>query len=111
MALFRIHRMKDAPRLQFRQAPHVSGTAIVKPKDYEMAGEVEAESEYAAWAALRGSDAPLQVGDILETQLGLIRICKYVGFEDARWLTAEPPAGAATGAIAIPDPSARLAQV
>ena len=90
MALFRIHRMKDAPRLQFRQAPHVSGTAIVKPKDYEMAGEVEAENEYAAWAALRGSEGPLQVGDILETQLGLIRICKYVGFEDARWFIPEP---------------------
>jgi hypothetical protein len=90
MALFRIHRMKDAPRQQFRQAPHVSGTAMVKPKDYEMAGEVEAENEYAAWAALRGSDAPLQVGDILETPPGLIRICKYVGFEDARWHIPEP---------------------
>ena len=87
--------MKDAPRQQFRQAPHVSGMAIVKPKDYEMAGEVEAENEYAAWAALRGSEAPLQVGDILETQLGLIRICKYVGFEDARWFIPEPPAAAA----------------
>jgi hypothetical protein len=107
MALFRIHRMKEAPRQQFRQAPHVSGTAMVKPKDYEMAGEVEAENEYAAWAALRGSDAPLQVGDILETELGLIRICKYVGFEDARWHIPEAPP------TAIPNPAAeaRSAQV
>ena len=27
--------MKDAPRQQFRWAPHVSGSASVKPKDYE----------------------------------------------------------------------------
>ena len=70
MPVFRIHRMKDTPRQQFRWAPHVSGAANVKPKDYEPSGEVEAENEYAAWALLRNSEAPLLVGDILELPPG-----------------------------------------
>jgi hypothetical protein len=89
MPVFRIHRMKDAPRQHFRWAPHVSGTATVKPKDYELSGEVEAENEYAAWALLRGSEAPLLVGDILELADGKLRICKYVGFEEAGWFIPE----------------------
>ena len=91
MPLFRIHRMKENPRQQFRWAPHVSGTANAKPKDYELAGEVEGENEYAAWATLRDSDAPLQVGDLLELPGGDLRICKYVGFEEARWFVPETP--------------------
>ncbi len=83
--------MKDTPRQQFRWAPHVSGAANVKPKDYEPSGEIEAENEYAGWASLRGSDAPLRVGDILETPAGQLRICKYVGFEEARWFVPETP--------------------
>ncbi len=101
MPVFRIHRMKDAPRQQFRWAPHVSGAANVKPKDYEAAGEVEAENEYAAWALLRESEAPLLVGDLLEptaldAPAGQLRICKYVGFEAAEWLIMEKavPSGA-----------------
>jgi len=90
MPVFRIHRMKEAPRQQFRSAPHVSGAANVKPKDYEPSGEVEAENEYAAWAGLRNSERPLAVGDILETSAGVLRICKYVGFEEARWFVPEP---------------------
>lgn len=81
--------MKDTPRQQFRWAPHVSGTAIVKPKDYEPTGEIDAENEYAAWALLRGSETPLLVGDVLELPEGQLRICKYVGFEEARWFIAE----------------------
>jgi hypothetical protein len=99
--------MKDAPRQQFRWAPHVSGAASVKPKDYEPAGEVEAENEYAAWAVLRNSERPLGVGDILETPLGQLRICKYVGFEEARWFVPEPHADAAPPAVAIPQQSAQ----
>jgi len=93
--------MKDAPRQQFRWAPHVSGAASVKPKDYEPANEIEAESEYAAWALLRHAEQPLSVGDLLETPGGELRICKYVGFDSARWFVpepvpvAEPPAGSA----------------
>ena len=90
MPVFRIHRMKEAPRQQFRWAPHVSGTANVKPKDYEPSDEVEAENEYAAWALLRDSERSVGVGDILETPSGQLRICKYVGFEEARWFVPEP---------------------
>lgn len=82
--------MKDNPRLQFRWAPHVSGTANARPRDYEPAGEIEAENEYAAWALLRGSETPLLVGDLLELESGQLRICKYVGFEEARWFTPDP---------------------
>jgi hypothetical protein len=89
MPIFRIHRMKDVPRQQFRWAPHVSGTANVKPKDYEPSTEIEAENEYAAWAQLRNSETPLQVGDVLEAATGQLRICKYVGFEEACWLVPE----------------------
>ena len=42
MPLYRIYRMKDSPRQQFRWAPHVSGCASVKPKDYDQHGEIEA---------------------------------------------------------------------
>jgi hypothetical protein len=81
--------MKDNPRQQFRWAPHVSGAANVKQKDYEPTGEVDAENEYAAWALLRGSETPLLVGDILELPAGQLRICKYVGFDEARWFVPE----------------------
>jgi hypothetical protein len=87
--------MKDNPRQQFRWAPHVSGAANVKQKDYEPSGDVEAENEYAAWALLRGSETPLLVGDILELSTGQLRICKYVGFEEARWLLPEASVTAA----------------
>ena len=89
MPVFRIHRMKDAPRQQFRSAAHVSGAANVKPKDYEAAAEVEAGNEYAAWALLRGTEQPLSVGDLLEAPDSRLRICKYVGFEEARWFVPE----------------------
>lgn len=91
MPVFRIHRMKETPRGQFRWAPHVSGAADVKPKDYEPCGEVEAENEYAAWALLRESETPLLVGDILEMPAGALRICKYVGFDEARWVIPQMP--------------------
>ncbi len=83
--------MKDAPRQQFRRAAPVSGAANVKPKDYEAAAEVEAGNEYAAWALLRTTEQPLNVGDLLEAPDNRLRICKYVGFEEARWFVPEPP--------------------
>jgi hypothetical protein len=90
MALYRIFRMKDSPRQQFRCAPHVAGTAAAKPKDYEQRGEVEALNEYDAWRLLRESGGPLMVGDLLEAEGGQLRICKYVGFEPAQWVVPEP---------------------
>jgi hypothetical protein len=87
--------MKDAPRLQFRNAAHVSGAANARPKDYEAAAEIEADNEYAAWALLRGTERQLNVGDLLEALAesgdNSLRICKYVGFEEARWFVPEPP--------------------
>jgi len=90
MALYRIFRMKDHPRQQFRWAPHVGGSAAVKPRDYEPRGEVEAINEYEAWQKLRESQDPLLVGDVLETLDGQLRICKYVGFEPAEWALPDP---------------------
>ena len=90
MPLYRVHVLKDSLRQQFRAAPHVSGTAAVKPKDYEPRGQVEALHEYDAWRLLRESESPLAVGDLLESEDGQIRICKYVGFEPAQWVLPEP---------------------
>ncbi|HTS62909.1 MAG TPA: hypothetical protein VMH28_12860 [Candidatus Acidoferrales bacterium] len=89
MPLYRIYHMKDSPRQQFRWAPHVSGPAAAKPRDFEPGGEVEAVNEYDAWKVLRDSGAPLEVGDLLETADGQLRICKYVGFEPAQWMVPE----------------------
>lgn len=89
MPLYRIHAMRESLRQQFRSAPHVSGNAAVKPKDYETRGQVEALHEYDAWRILRESDQPLLVGDLLETEDGQLRICKYVGFEPAQWAIPE----------------------
>ena len=91
MPMYRVYRMKDAPRQQFRWAPHVAGAAGVKAKDYDLDGEVQADSEYHVWSCLRASERPLAVGDLLETESGALRICKYVGFEEARWFVPEAP--------------------
>jgi hypothetical protein len=90
MPNYRVFRMKDSPRQQFRWAPHVSGPASARPKDFEPAGEVEALHEYDAWRILREAGAPLAVGDLLEFGDGQLRICKYVGFEPAQWVLPEP---------------------
>jgi hypothetical protein len=90
MPVFRIYRMKDAPRQQFRWAPHLSGCAALKLKDYEQRGEIEALHEYAAWRELRERGDALQVGDLLENPNGQLRICKYVGFEPAEWVVPAP---------------------
>ena len=89
MPLFRIYRMKDLPRQQFKWAPHVSGCASVKAKDYEQRGEVEALHEYDAWQRLRESGEALAIGDLLEGGDGQLRVCKYVGFEPAQWIVPE----------------------
>jgi len=82
--------MRETPRQQFRWAPHVSGTASVRPKDYEESEQIEAVNEYDAWQRLRSSERPLEVGDLLQTEQGELRICKYVGFETAQWMLPEP---------------------
>ena len=108
MPVYRIYRMKDSPRQQFRWAPHVSGSASVKSKDYEPAGEVEAQNEYDAWRMLRDTGGPLAVGDLLETGDGQLRLFKYVGFEPAQWVLPEQRHPADSGP-AQPDPSGQPA--
>lgn len=107
MPLFRIHRLKPAQRQQFRWAAHTSGASTVKPRDYIQEGSVEAPSPYAAWAALRRTDQPLEVGDVLETPDGTLLLCKYVGFEPARWFAPDnaSAAPAASDAAALPSAS------
>lgn len=81
--------MKEQSRLSFRAAPHTSGETAVKLKDYVESGSVDADSTYEAWESLRSTQQPLEVGDILESELGGIKICKYIGFEDAKWVVPE----------------------
>ena len=90
MPTYRIHRLKDNLRPTFRYAPHTTGRASVKPRDYEPADFVEALSPYAAFFALRAAETPLEVGDLLETPKGGLSIFKFVGFEDAEWLVPAP---------------------
>ncbi len=94
MPRYQIHRLKENHRQQFRWQPHTAGLSVVKPKDYESSGLVEAASEYAAWIQLRASGEPLAVGDLLEIEPGVLRIHKYIGFEEARWLLPEVQAAA-----------------
>lgn len=89
MHSYRIYKLKDHLRQPFRSAPHVSGAATIKPRDYEPGETVEASSPYAAYFALRESDRPLEVGDLLESGNGSLRICKFVGFEEAQWVVPE----------------------
>ncbi len=100
MPIFKIHRLRDSQFQQFRWAPHTSGACQVRPRDYNEKGTVEADSAYQAWNALKDSEDPLRVGDLLEDQQGGLRICKYVGFEEASWVVPEPkplPDAAAPG--------------
>ena len=89
MASYRIHRLKDHLRQSFRSAPHVSGTASVKPRDYAPGDTIEGGSPYAAYFALRESGTPIEIGDLLESEDGSLGIFKFVGFEDARWVIPE----------------------
>ena len=89
MPSYRIHRMKETARHQFRWAPHTSGVTQVKPKDYLPAETVEAPNLYAAWSTLKDTPGILALGDLLESESGELRVFKYVGFEEARWVLPE----------------------
>jgi len=107
MQTYRIHRLREHLRNQVRFAPHVSGTATVKPRDYQppATGEdlVEAETPYAAFFALKDTATPLEVGDLLESAAdGSLRIFKFVGFEEAQWALPEQKPVAA-GPISLGD--------
>jgi hypothetical protein len=89
LSTYRIYRMKESTRHQFRWAPHTIGVTSVKQKDYEPGVSIEAATPYAVWIQLKDTQDPLQVGDILESEGGAIRIYKYVGFEEAQWVIPE----------------------
>jgi hypothetical protein len=89
MPSYRIHHLKDHLRQSFRHAAHLSGTANVKPRDYTPGDTVEAKSPYAAYFELRGSSRPIEPGDLLESDSGDLRIFKFIGFEEARWVVPE----------------------
>ena len=98
MLFYRIYRLRESQREGFRWAPHTSGVTTVKPKDYSEQGATEAETPYDAWFRLKEMGQPLGIGDLLEGPDGVLRICKYVGFEEAKWHVpeaAEQPAPAA----------------
>jgi len=95
---YRIHRLKDSQKEHFRWAAHTGGLAIVKPKDYELGGEVESQTPYSLWKELQDKEAklpesPLSPGDLLETVEidgpGRLFITKYIGFEPAQWFVPE----------------------
>jgi hypothetical protein len=118
MPAYRIHRLKDHLRQQFRAAPHVIGTASIKPGHYEPGGEISAPTPYAAFFELRDAGKPLQVGDLLEAENGDLRICKFVGFEEANWVLPDvSPDGKPEGnpsslpdgtSTASPDPASAI---
>lgn len=97
MPSYRVFRLKENLRQQFRWAPHLSGVTGLKPKDYEEAFSLEAASPYAAWHAVKGTEQELLVGDVLATAAEEVRILKYIGFEQATWIIPEArptPSGA-----------------
>lgn len=85
--------MKENPRQQFRWAPHTVGATQIKPKDFESGESVEAAGFYDVWNQLKDGEQQLQVGDVLESEAGELRIYKYVGFEQAQWVIPEVKSG------------------
>ena len=101
MASYRIFRLKDHVRQNFRWTPHLSGLSQVKPRDYEAEVILEGESLYAVWASLRGTPQELLIGDVIEIDTDELRIVKYVGFEQAKWIVPEEKPGAAQEPVAV----------
>ena len=90
MPRYRIHRIKETPRENFRWASHTGGLTVVKPKDYDCSREVEAATPYAVWKSLAQAGHHLRPGDLLEAVTadgtgGEMQIFKYIGFEPAQW--------------------------
>jgi hypothetical protein len=84
--------MRDHVRQSFRLSAHTLGEASVKPRDFVLdENPVEAVSPYAVWEQLRETDRALQIGDLLESEAGMLSLCKYVGFAEAAWVVPEPP--------------------
>lgn len=111
MPRYRVHRMKDTPRENFRWSAHTGGLAIVKPKDYEAAEELEAATPYALWKCLVAEGKGLCPGDVLEIvaaegAAGELQIAKYIGFEPAKWYVPEPKPEGDVPVIEVAEPPA-----
>src|SRR5450432_3198570 len=106
MPSYRIHRLKNHLQQSFCLAPHVSGSANVKPRDYQPGDSIEASSPYAAFFALKETAEPLAPGDLLESEGGVLRIYKFVGFEEAQWVLPEAKPDAATEEVLVDSPVA-----
>ncbi len=104
MPSYRLWRLKETQLQQFRWAPHTIGVTHVKPKDYEESDVIESDGAYALWASLKDTGQALRVGDVLETMTGELRIYKYVGFEEARWVLPEVKSGLETQPLALGTP-------
>jgi hypothetical protein len=94
MPRYRIHRMKETPRENFRWTPHTGGLTVVRSKDYDCSRELEAATPYTAWKALEREGDGLRPGDLLELigsdgATGNLQITKYIGFEPAQWHVPE----------------------
>jgi hypothetical protein len=102
MPSYRIHHLRDHLKQSFRNAPHVSGTAAVKPRDYTPGDSIEARSPYAAYFELRNNGKLIEPGDLLESEGGELRIFKFVGFEEAQWVLPEIKPSTSGEAAAVP---------
>ena len=108
MARYRIYYLKEPQRQNFRNSPPAAEPPQLKRKDYEPGGDIEASSPYAAWKQMQSElqegveRRPISVGDALEADSGILLVCKYVGFEEARWWT--PPPASANLIFADPAP-------
>lgn len=105
MPSYRIHRLKGHLQQSFRLAPHLSGSANVKPRDYEPGESIEASSPYAAFFALKETTSPLVPGDLLEIEGGALCIYKFVGFEQAQWVLPEVKPEIATEEVLVDSPA------
>lgn len=104
MPRYRVHRIRETPRENFKWAAHTGGEVIVKLKDYEAGRIVDASTPYAAWKLLVDEREALVPGDLLEILEDVdenvlpnppekppqLLIAKYIGFEPARWFVPEP---------------------
>jgi hypothetical protein len=109
MPCYRVHWIKDAPRENFRWSAHTGGLAIIKPKDYDAAEELEAATPYAAWKSLAARGSALRPGDVLELVAadgagGELQIAKYIGFEPAKWYVPEVKLESDGPLIEVADP-------
>ena len=89
MPSYRVFRLKENLRAHFRQLPHLSGVAQLKPKDYVEGAELTAPHRYAAWHELKNTNDPLAVGDVIVEDGASVYVVKFVGVEPAEWVVPE----------------------